>query len=114
MADLMQQARELLAAEYRTRGYSDRLALVPGVCRMSEAAVGVIADALRAASEREVVSEAWRLINSGGDQVGGLYSSEPAAYAAELTYRGNRNRQPYTVQRLEIIAARPQGMKDGR
>jgi len=70
-----------------------------------------ITAALRAAPEVEVVGEAWRLVNSGGDQVGGLYSSEWSASAAELKYRRDRTRTPYTVQRLEIIAARPQGVK---
>ena len=108
-----QRASELLADGYDATGW---LSIAKGV---RSGAVGIephvmhaITAALRAAPEVEVVGEAWRLVNSGGDQVGGLYSSEWAASAAELKYRGSRPRTPYTVQRLEIIAARPQGVKD--
>ncbi|WP_312237036.1 hypothetical protein [Stenotrophomonas sp.] len=51
MADIEQQARQMLAAEYAQLGYSKRLAESPGACRMSEAAVRVIATALCAAPD---------------------------------------------------------------
>lgn len=51
MADIEQQAREMLAAEYAQLGYSTGMAESPGTCRMSEAAVRVIIAALRAAPE---------------------------------------------------------------
>lgn len=42
----IEQARELLAAEYTKAGYAARLALEPGACRLSEIAATVISDVI--------------------------------------------------------------------
>lgn len=55
MADIEQRARQMLAAEYAHLGYSRGMAESPGTCRLSEAAVRVIAAALRAAPAEDQV-----------------------------------------------------------
>lgn len=51
MTDI-EQARELLAAQYAKEGYATRLALEPGACRLSEIAVTVISDVISIDRER--------------------------------------------------------------
>ena len=111
MADLMQQARELLAAEFVKEGYSSGTAEDLALDEVRRPAIRAIAAALRAALEVEVVGEAWRLVDSDGGQFGELYSSEWDASVAQLKWPGDRTGAPFTVQRLELIAARPQGVK---
>lgn len=55
MADIEQQARQMLAAEYAQLGYSTGMAESPGTCRLSEAAVRVISAALSAAPAEDQV-----------------------------------------------------------
>lgn len=115
MTDDQQRAREVWSDALRKVGqheYAYHVGCGGDLNPSEQATLDAITAALRAAPEVEVVGEAWRLVNSGGDQIGGLYSSEWDASAAELKYRGSRTRTPYTVQRLEIIAARAQGVKD--
>lgn len=53
-----------------------------------------------------VVGEVWRLVDSDGRQFGELYDSEWHASAAQLRFNGDNTGAPFTVQRLDLVAAR--------
>ncbi|MNM48485.1 hypothetical protein D3C81_594700 [compost metagenome] len=115
--DDQQRARELLAAEWRRLNEDAPADMLEAGCELPPlvaAAVAAISAALRAAPEVEVIGEAWRLVDSDGGQFGELYNSEWDASVAQVKWPGDRTGAPFTVQRLELIAARPQGVKDGK
>lgn len=94
MADIEQQARQMLAAEYAQLGYSKRLAECPGACRMSEAAVRVIAAALRATPEPTQLA-GWQVWDA---------ASEAWESASEQLYWVVKNARPHEAREVFTTA----------
>ena len=113
MSDLMQQARELLAAEYAMAGSTKRAdKIIAGfdVAPGTEYALCAIAAALRAAPEGFVLVRKEAIDWLNGETEEGFecppdryFRGEPPRYWWRSVFREKAG-----------LAARPQGVKDGR